>query len=82
MDRISEWLSQPGTSAVRPAQPCLSLPDEDYQLLADLLAIAPERGELVGRRPGRRNAQAGQALVGVTSPTPGSTTARTAPATA
>lgn len=37
------------------------VPDEDYQLLADLLAIAPERGELVGRRPGRRHAQAGQA---------------------
>jgi hypothetical protein len=39
---------------------CSELPDEDDQALADLLAIGPERGELVSRRPGRRHAHAGQ----------------------
>ena len=40
---------------------CSELPDEDDQLLVDLHAIAPECGELVRRRPGGRDPQAGQA---------------------
>ena len=51
----------PARARFRPAEPCLLLPDEDYQLLADLFAITAERGELVRGRPGRRNAKAGQA---------------------
>ena len=40
---------------------CSELPDQDDELLVDLHTIAAERGELVRRRPGGRDAQAGQA---------------------